>query len=85
MKSLKKIQQDFHQAIFQKNSNLDFIASSFPVERLAIYKNTIFENIEFSANVMQIEVYEEKYPSQRPNECLTRIFFLLDNICWLLN
>ena len=51
MKSLKKIQQDFHQAIFQKNSNLDFIASSFPVERLAIYKNTIFENIRHALEI----------------------------------
>jgi hypothetical protein len=46
MKTLETVQNDFYKAIFQKKSNhADFVSSSHPSERLAIYKHTIFETL----------------------------------------
>lgn len=49
MLSLEDLQRSFYHAIFQKKStDLGFIKSSDPSERLAIYSHTIFENIRKS-------------------------------------
>jgi hypothetical protein len=46
MKMLESIQNNFYTAIFQGHtSEQDFIASSHPIERLAIYRQTIIDNL----------------------------------------
>lgn len=46
MKTLESIQNDFYKAIFQGHSSQqDFIASAHPMERLAIYRRTIIDNL----------------------------------------
>lgn len=46
MKTLESIQNDFYRAVFQENlSQQDFIASAHPMERLAIYRRTIIDNL----------------------------------------
>lgn len=49
MQDLDTIQKTFLQSILEKNlADLSFIKSSYPAERLDIYRQTIFENIRNS-------------------------------------
>ena len=45
MANFKDIQNDFRAAIFDSHAGTDFVASSYPAQRLDIYRQTILENL----------------------------------------
>lgn len=46
MKTLEALQNDFYHAIFQNHAtDLEFIASAYPAQRLATYRQTIFDTL----------------------------------------
>ncbi len=51
MSHLEKLQQSFLKAIFDSSKQVNFIKSDHPKERLAIYRQTILENMRNSLNL----------------------------------
>ncbi len=51
MHNLEKLQQSFFKAVFDKSNSPNFIKSNYPDERLAIYRQTIFENMRNSLSI----------------------------------
>ncbi len=52
MHKLEDIQNSFYHSVFQRDlEDLSFISSSYPLERLNIYRQTIFENMSNSLSI----------------------------------